>query len=128
MNTSTFKQTWNEKVRPVLNGIWDVVYPIGMWIYRLRALIIAIPVVILAVQLARINMEMLPETVGLILQNSGEYLYTVTREVAVYAPLALTALCLLMVVMSKKILYPWLISLFSLALPLIILLTNVFPA
>jgi hypothetical protein len=29
--------------------------------------------------------------------------------------------------LSKKVLYPWLISVFSLALPLVLWLTNIFP-
>lgn len=130
-NAATVKEKWNEvmgKIRPVSDAIWNVVYPIGMWIYRLRSLILAIPVVILAIWIARINFEMLPDLVGISLQNNGEYAYMVAKEVAVYGPMAITALCLLMVVMSKKTLYPWLISLFSLVLPFLILLTNVFPA
>lgn len=130
-NAATVKEKWNEvmgKIRPVSDAIWNVVYPIGMWIYRLRSLILAIPVVILAIWIARINFEMLPDLVGINLQNNGEYAYMVAKEVAVYGPMAITALCLLMVVMSKKTLYPWLISLFSLVLPFLILLTNVFPA
>lgn len=130
-NAATVKEKWNEvmgKIRPVSDAIWNVVYPVGMWIYRLRSLILAIPVVILAIWIARINFEMLPDLVGINLQNNGEYAYMVAKEVAVYGPMAITALCLLMVVMSKKTLYPWLISLFSLVLPFLILLTNVFPA
>ena len=130
-NAATVKEKWNEvlgKIRPVSDAIWNVVYPVGMWIYRLRSLILAIPVVILAIWIARINFEMLPDLVGINLQNNGEYAYMVAKEVAVYGPMAITALWLLMVVMSKKTLYPWLISLFSLVLPFLILLTNVFPA
>lgn len=113
---------------PALKKVCNVVYQIGLWIYRLRAILLAIPVIIWALQLARINYELLPDMVGLGLQSSGGYLYLVAKEVAVYGPLALTALCLLMVALSKKTIYPWIISVFSLALPLVILLTNVFPA
>lgn len=112
----------------VLQKVWHVIYQIGLWVYRLRAILLAIPVIIWALQLARINFELLPDMVGLGLQSSGEFLYLIAKEVAVYGPLALTALCLLMVGLSKKTIYPWIISIFSLALPLIILLTNVFPA
>ena len=113
---------------PVLKKVGNVIYQIGLWIYRLRAFILAITVIIWALQLARINYELLPDMVGLSLQSSGEFTYLVAKEVAVYGPLALTALCLLMVALSRKTIYPWIISIFSLALPLIILLTNVFPA
>ena len=124
-------EKWNDligPVRPVLQKVGSVIYQIGLWVYRLRAIILAIPVIIWALQLARINYELLPDLVGLSLQSSGEFTYLIAKEVAVYGPLALTALCLLMVALSKKTIYPWIISIFSLALPLIILLTNVFPA
>ena len=113
---------------PVVQKVGNVIYQIGLWIYRLRAILLAIPVIIWALQLARINYELLPDMVGLCLQASGEFTYLVAKEVAVYGPLAVTALCLLMVALSKKTIYPWIISIFSLALPLLILMTNVFPA
>ena len=113
---------------PTVKKVSDVVYQIGLWIYRLRAILLAIPVIIWALQLARINFEMLPDMVGIGLQSNGTFLYLVAKETAVYGPLAVTALCLLMVALSRKTIYPWIISIFSLALPMIILLTNVFPA
>ena len=108
--------------------VWNVVYQIGLWVYRLRVILLAIPVIIWALQLARINFELLPDLVGIGLLASGEFMYLVAKEVAVYVPLAVTALCLLMAALSRKTLYPWIISIFSLALPLVVLLTNVFPA
>lgn len=117
----TTEKTTFEKVK-------DVIYQVGLWIYRLRGVIMSIPVVIAALKLARVNYELLPDVVGLDLQTSGEYSYMVAKEVAVYGPLAVTALCLLMVLMSRKTAYPWLISVVSLAIPLIILMINVFPS
>ena len=111
-----------------LEKVKYVLYQIGLWIYRLRALIMAVPVVAAALKLARVNYELLPDSVGLDLQTTGEYSYIVTKEVAVYGPLAVTALCLLMVLMSRKTVYPWLVSVLSLAIPLIILMINVFPS
>ena len=113
---------------PVAQKVWNVVYQAGLWVYRLRAILLAIPVIIWALQLARINYELLPELVGIGLQSDGGFHYLVAREVAVYGPLALTALCLVMMGLSRKTIYPWIISIFSLVLPLIILLINVFPA
>ena len=43
-------------------------------------------------------------------------------------PVAVTALCLLLMMCSRKTIYPWLISLFSLVLPLVLMLGAVFPA
>ena len=96
------------------------------WVYRLRSVILAIPVATVAAFLAIYNEATLPSKVGINLQASGEYAQMVSREVAVLGPLAVTAVCLLMTFCSKKVLYPWLISLFSLTLPLVILLTNAF--
>ena len=111
-----------------MQKISTVFYYIGLWAYRLRAILLAIPVIIAALKLARINFELLPDMVGIGLLSSGEFLYLVAKETAVYAPLAITALCLLMVALSRKTVYPWIVSIFTLTLPLIILLTNVFPA
>lgn len=134
----TWLEKWNEnyeRMKPGLERaggiwkkIWNAIYLIGLWIYRLRSVFLAIPVAYWALKLARINYEMLPDLVGLNLQNDGTYSYMVAKEAAVYGPLAVTAVCLLMVVLSRKTLYPWLISIFTLVLPLLILVTNVFPA
>lgn len=96
------------------------------WAYRLRSVVLAIPVAVGAVFLALFNQAKLPSEVGIILQANGEYAHMVGKGVAVLGPLALTAVCLLMVFCSRKVLYPWLISVFSLVLPLVLLLTNSF--
>lgn len=97
------------------------------WIYRFRSLLLAIPVVFASVILALYNMVKLPPVVGLNMQANGEYAMTVTRMVAVLGPFALTVVCLLLMFCSKKVLYPWLISVFSLILPLVLLFSNTFP-
>ena len=96
------------------------------WLYRLRSVVLAIPVAASALFLAIFNQAKLPAQVGIILQENGEYAHMVGKGVAVLGPLALTAVCLLMMFCSRKVLYPWLISLFSLVLPLVVLLTNSF--
>ena len=40
----------------------------------------------------------------------------------------MTALCLLMMFLSRKTIYPWIISIFSLVLPFLLIVTNIFPA
>lgn len=97
------------------------------WGYRLRSILLAIPVVFFSVVLAMRNLAMLPAKVGFDLQTSGEFAYTVSKSVAVMGPLAVTAVCLLLMFISKKVIYPWLISMFSLALPIVIYLVNTFP-
>lgn len=104
-----------------------VLKSVGKWIYKLRSVILAIPVVAGAVALAIHNLVTLPDMVGINLLATGEYAYTVGKSVAVLVPLALTAVCLLLMFCSRRVLYPWLISLFSLILPVLIMITNLFP-
>lgn len=117
-----------QKVGAVFRKIGAVLSQIGKWVYKLRSVLLAIPVGIGAFILARRNMELLPEAVGINLLANGEYQWTVSRSVAVMGPLAVTAVCLLLMFCSRRVLYPWLISLFTLVLPLLIWVTNVFPA
>lgn len=111
-------------LRKVLNGFGVA----GQWIWRLRKVFYAIPIVWMAVYLARLSWNVLPDTVGLGLQNSGEFLYNVSKQAAVFGPLGITAVCLLMMFLSRRSLYPWLVGLFSLALPVIIMVINIFPS
>lgn len=97
------------------------------WIYRLRGLILAAPVVYGAMWLADYNMANLPEEVGINLQASGAFAETISREFAVYGPLGLTAACLVMMLCSRKIMYPWAISVFTLIVPILLLFSNLYP-
>lgn len=98
------------------------------WIYRLRGLILAAPVAYAALWLANYNMNHLPEPVGLNLQTTGEFATTVSLEMAVYGPLGLTLACLALMLCSRKVMYPWAISIFTLALPVLLLISNIYPA
>lgn len=104
----------------------DVIRSINSWIYKLRSVILAIPVAAAALFLALYNQTNLPPEVGILLQTDGNYVFMIVRPIAVLFPVAVTALCLLLTLCSKKALYPWLISVLSLALPFLILLTNFF--
>ena len=112
----------------VWHKIGHVLLLIGQWIFRLRSVLLAIPVGIGAGMLATRNMRLLPEAVGLNLLANGEYQWMVTRNVAVMGPLAITALSLLLMFCSRKTLLPWMISIFSLVLPYLIYLTNIYMA
>ena len=107
---------------------WDVVKSIAKIVYKLRSFFLSIPVIIGAVVLAMRNTRILPASVGINLLPTGDYQWMVARNVAVLGPMAITAVCLLMMFCSKRVVYPWLISIFSLAIPLLIWVTNVFPA
>lgn len=101
---------------------------IGNVIFRLRKIVMAVPVVWLALKLASYNRENLPEQVGINLQSSGEFAQMITRDMAVMGPLGLTIACLLLMFCSRKAMYPWAISIFTLTLPLLILISNLYPA
>ena len=126
-NTGTFSEnlkTAYGKTREVCAKIGNVIGIICNWIFRLRKVFMAAPVVYLAVRIAIENMERLPEYVGLNLQSTGEFAVMVTRSYAVFGPLLVTAFCLLLMFCSRKTLFPWIISIFSLVLPYLIYFTN----
>ena len=116
------------KVRTVVSKANRIINLIGVWLYRLRKPVMAAPVIYYALKLASYNMEHLPEEVGINLQSTGEFAQTITRNMAVMGPFALTVACLLLMFCSRKAMYSWAISIFSLALPLLLLLSNVYPA
>ena len=124
---NTPKTGW-EKVWHVMKIIGKVIAGIAKWIYHLRGFFMAIPVALAALYLATRNMARLPEEVGINLLANGQYEYLISRGLAVMGPLVITGVCLVMMWLSRRTIYPWIISIFSLALPLVILLTNVFPA
>lgn len=121
-------QTGFEKFKAVVSKINHVINLIGVWLFRLRKVVMAAPVVYCALQLAAYNGEHLPEQVGINLQSTGEFAAYISRNFAVMGPLALTAACLLLMFCSRKAMYSWAISIFTLALPLLILFSNVYPA
>jgi len=108
-----------------INGYFDL---IAKWIFHLRKVLLAAPVVYYALKLAMYNREHLPQEVGINLLSNGEFAMTVTKGIAVAGPLALTVACLLLLFCSRKALYPWAVSVFTLALPVLILVSNLYPA
>ena len=95
----------------------------GKWTYKLRAFVLAIPIVAIAVILAVSNMATLPAAVAIGLPNivNGILVFQevlVSKILAVFIPLLVTAFCLLMMFLSKRISFPFLVSLFSLILPI----------
>ncbi len=132
MDSSPKKSSFTEskgmqKIAGILKQTGAVLGLTAKWGFKIRSLLLAIPVFICAGALAIRNAGQLPELVGINILASGEYQWFVSRGVAVLIPFGITVLCLLMMLFSKKILYPWLISLFSLVLPLVVWLTNNLP-
>ena len=117
-----------QKTKAVFQKIGRVFNVIGKVLYHMRKLFLAAPVVWLALRLYGRAMEELPMTVGILLQESGDYAHYLPRDTAAMGCMAVTAACLLMMFLSRRTLYPWLISLFSLVLPFLLILTNMFPA
>ena len=119
---------WLEKTLNVLRKIGSMLKSIAKWIYRLRGFFMAIPVVLAALYLATKNMARLPDEVGINLLANGQYEFLVSRGLAVLVPLIVTGVSLIMVFLSRRTIYPWIISIFTLILPWLIYITNVFPA
>ncbi len=112
------------KIYPVYKKIEEVITVIVQVIFRLRKLFMAAPVIYFAVKLARENMARLPELVGFNIQSNGEFAAMVSRNYAVYGPLAVTGFCLLLMFSSRKTVFPWIVSIFSLVLPYLVYYTN----
>lgn len=120
-------QTGFSKVKDVIGKINRVINLIGLWLFRLRKFVLAAPVVYYALKLAEYNRMHLPEQVGINLQSTGEFAQYISRNMAVMGPLALTGGCLVLMFCSRKAMYSWAISVFTLALPLLLLLSNAYP-
>ena len=98
--------------------IWKKAKP---WVGASRKILLAIPVLWLMLYFARLNWNVLPDPVGLNLQTTGEYAQYISKELAVYGPMGVTGGCLAMMFLSRKTVYPWMICMFSMLLPLLIL-------
>lgn len=115
------QQINGEKVKKTFKVICSI-------LYHLRKVIMAIPVVFYAMKIASYNMETLPEMVGVNLLANGNFAEMISRNTAVYGCLGITGGCLFLMFLSRKTLYPWIISIFSLVLPILLLVINVYPA
>lgn len=120
-------QTGFGKVKAAVGKINGIINTIGVWLFRLRKFVMAAPVVYYALKLASYNRTHLPELVGINLQPTGEFAQYISRNMAVMGPLALTLGCLILMFCSRKAMYSWAISIFTLTLPLLLLLSNAYP-
>ena len=101
---SDMKEKWNgfmEKTRPGREKTGRVLSIAGLWIYRLRSLILGIPVGVAAVILALRNARSLPAQIALSIPKVEDGALVIVsqmldKNVAVMGPLAITALCILM--------------------------------
>ena len=118
------ENTFIQKAGTVYRKASHVIDIICKCVFRLRKVILAAPVVYYALKLARENAERLPKEVGLDLQSTGEFAHTVSRTVAVQGPLMITAAALVLMLISKKAVFPWFVSVLTLILPYLIYFTN----
>lgn len=120
--------TGAEKAKSIIARINRVMNLIFTWLFRLRKFVMAAPVVYYAWKLAAYNRQHLPEQVGINLQSTGEFAQYISRNMAVMGPLGLTIGCLILMFCSRKAMYSWAICVFTLALPLLLLLSNAYPS
>lgn len=118
---------WWNSGGSVYGKVKKVIGVIVMVLYRLRKVFLAIPVVYYALKLADYNSANLPEMVGVNLQANGVFADFISRSTAVNVPLMVTAACLVLMFFSRKALWPWAVSMFTLALPVLILVSNLYP-
>ena len=108
------------------NVIWQ-------WVYRLRSVVLAIPVLFAALILALRNILKLPQAVTFswaALNDVGNLVFqnvTINKGLAVWGPFSITVLCVAMIFLSRRVVYPWLISIFTLILPIVLYWVNIFP-
>lgn len=113
-----------EKHQTTFRQFWRFLKKFAWWVWRLRGLILALPIFWTALKLALENMARLPERVGVDIQATGEFAQTISRDMAVFGPFGITLFCLVLAAISRKPLVPLAISVFSLILPVLIWLTN----
>ena len=121
-------RTGDRSWKSVLITIVNVCEEAWVYIFHFRKVLLCLPVVFASIYLARLNWTLLPDQVGFSLMSNGQFAESVTKAAAVYGPMGITAVCLALMVCSRRALYPWLISVFTLVLPVLILITNVFPS
>lgn len=110
------------------NQLWMTLKEAWRYLWMFRGVIISVPVLVFAIGQAFRNAANLPETVGLNLQATGDFAMTVSRPTAVLVPLLITMACILLTCFTRRPLFPWLISIFTLVVPVLIWFINIYPA
>ena len=110
----------------VFKAIWRFLKSSALFVFWFRKVFLAIPVVVGAYLLSQYYLAELPQQVGLILSQEGFYSVMVAKETAVRWWLYLTGGSLVLMFFSRKVFYPWLISILTLFIPYLVLLLNRF--
>lgn len=95
--------------------------------FELRKVVLSIPVVMAMLAIANECRERLPDMVGINLMATGDFEQLIALETVLGYTTAITVGCLVLMFFSRKTIYPWLISVFSLILPILLIITNTFP-
>lgn len=96
------------------------------FIYRMRKVFLAVLLLAAAVYEAAKNYVELPAQVGFQLTEVGTFTRMYPKEVAVWVPFGMTFACIILMFLSRKCVYPWLIGVLTLALPVLLLFMNQF--
>ena len=110
----------------------NMFYYICQWIFKFRSLFMAIPVVCAAIILAVRNSAQLPEKISVYFPSTSAdkvviKLTELDRGTAVTIPFLITLACVALMCCSRRTVYPWLISIFSLILPVFFLFMGMYP-
>lgn len=142
-NENTGRTFWQtvmlvfDKIAYFFGGIGHVFKIIWTIIVRLRKIILAAPVIVVALDLAKQCSEALAgpfrfHIMDLIASFKHSEMVIrqveVSRDMAIIGPLAVTGTCLVLMFLSRRTVYPWLISIFSLVIPLYVLFAGYLPA
>ena len=114
-------------IKKFLRELKHVLHVTWMFVYRLRSVFLAIILALAAIWVMLWCSPRLPASVGIYLLSNGQYLLLVPKQIALLGSLAVTASCVLLMLCTKKPLYPWLIGAFTLVLPFFFLFTNMYP-
>lgn len=115
-------QTVQEKVKKSVGTTGKVF----AFFYRMRKVFLAVPLLAAAIYLAARNNAQLPAQVGFFLTDRGTFAKMYPRALAVWAPFGITAVCIGIMFLSRKCLYPWLVGVLSLVIPILLLAVNQF--
>lgn len=115
-------QTLNQNMKKAA-GVTGKVFA---FIYRMRKVFLAVPLLAAAVYEAAKNYVELPAQVGFQLTEVGTFARMYPKEVAIWVPFGLTFVCIVLMFLSRKCVYPWLIGVLTLVLPALLLFMNQF--
>lgn len=125
-------ETSLKKSPKVQSGFNATVKTICYWVFKLRSVFMAIPVLVTAIIFAFRNNIRLPEKIAVYFPSfeADKVIVKLTeldRGAAVAIPFLITLACLALMFCSRRTVYPWIISIFSLVLPWFFYFIGMYP-